>query len=395
MEDRPADPSGKPRILLMHESRIMRASITRHLKQAFECIEASDIDAAWRLLQDDPDIAVALVDLSLPREEGVQLIARLRDSVIPRISATPVVVIASDDGHPGNSVEEARQRARAAGALDFVSKASTPTEMLSRLSAAQKLSALQRELAAEKQAAALAEPVDPASGLMTAEYLEVAAQQAFAAAARGQTELAWLHIAIDGLDEIDARLGVPLSPVITREISKVMARLFRREDTLARVASGHFAALLPGVSVDDLAEKVGQWQKRLAAVAMRYAGEIIQVTVSVGAASRLADSPRDVRQMAELARQRWLAACAAGPGGFVGATAPPPAPVLAPAGSIDAALRLLQDKQADAIKPQLYTLALKLMPLLRVFEREFHLNFRLSRLKERATQARRGTPPEG
>ena len=400
MENKANTGIARPRILVVHESRIMRASITRHIKHHYDCLEATDLEAGWKMLQDDPGIEVVLVDLALPREDGVQFVVRVSSSEIERVAATPVIVIASEDGHTGNSVEEARQRALKAGAIDFIGKSTTAAETVARIGAAQRIGALRLALNAQKVATSGGLPIDPTTGLMTAEYLEVAGQQLFAYALHHQSELAALAIAIDDLAAIDARLGVALSPVVSRELSVVMARCLRREDTIVVTDTGRFIAVLPGIAIDELAELVGRMQAKLAATVMRYAGEIVQVTVSVGAASLLSDASRDVKQLIEVAQRRLMDASARSAGQFEGATPLPPAeaPIAAQAApddnSIDAVLIQLKDKQADQVKPDLYRLTVKLMPLLRLIEREFQMNFKLSRLKERASSARGGAVVE-
>jgi len=390
MDNKNSSGAPRPRILVVHESRIMRASITRHIKQQYDCLEATEFEAGWQLLQADPAIEVVLVDLSLPREEGVAFLARVTSSEIARVAATPVIMITSEDGHTGNSVEESRQRALKAGAVDFVGKATTGAETLARIRVAQRVGALRRALADQQISSGASLPIDPSAGLMTQEYLEVAGQQAFAFALRHHTELAALAIGIDALGAVDQRLGVLLAPTISRELSVVMSRCLRREDTLVALDTGRFLALLPGLSVEALGELVDKMQAKLAATVMRYQGEVIQVTVSVGASSLASDASADVKRLAELAQRRLIEAMSLGAGQFVGAAPVPPAaePALPiNEGSVDAALALLQERKPEAVLPQLPVLAAKLTPLLRLIEREFQMNFKLSRLKERTSSA--------
>lgn len=396
-EDKPGGQAPKPRIMVLHDSRIMRASITRHLKNDFDCLEVGDFEAGWRNLLEDATIEVVLADLGLPLESGVQFLGRVQSSDVPRVAHTPVIMIVSEDGHTSNALEEARQHALAAGALDFIGKGTTGAEFRGRIHGARRLREARLQVEENRLATAMQLPVDPATGLMTYEYCQVAGQQLVAHALRERSELAVLAVGIDGLAEIDARYGVTLSPVMSRELAVVLARALRREDTVVAIETGRFLALVPGVAQAEIAEMAGALQDRLAAVVMRYQDDIIQITASVGAASLLGDDVSALEPLVERAKARLLEASAAGLGQFVPAPAiAPAAPIDTPAtpvepahpGSIDDALRLLAEKNASAIKPDLGRITLKLLPLLRVIEREFQLNFRLSRLKERASSAR-------
>jgi hypothetical protein len=61
---------------------------------------------------------------------------------------------------------------------------------------------------------------------------------------------------------------------------------------------------------------------------------------------------------------------------------------------IDAAIALLSQRGVPAVKPLVPELTLKLMPLLRLIERESQANFRLSKLKERALAAQEAALPK-
>lgn len=387
--------AAKPRVLLIHESRIMRASITRHIKHLYDCIEYADLEAGWRALLDDASVQVVLIDIAMPREDGIPVIARITGSNIPRIANTPVVAIASAEGYPGNALDEARVRALDAGAIDFIAKATSGVETLARIGAALRVAKAQCDLEAMREKASLDMPVDPASGVMTREYLHVVREQQIAFARRHESELAILCVGVDDLEDIEARLGADLASSIGRALAGVLSRCLWREDTVAQGDDGNVFVILPGRSVAQVAELARALRGRLAGVVMRHRGELLQVTVSIGASSLLADPVPEGAQagtyLTELAQRRMIEAREAGADQFRGATEPPPKPVEAPGpdaqtGSLDAALELLAREGAEALRPSLPKLIQRLTPLLKLFEREFQLNFRLSRLKERASR---------
>jgi len=86
---------------------------------------AEDGEAATQILDraesEPPDLA--LVDLNIPRKTGIEVLEQIRRS--PRCKAIPVIVISSSDSAAD------RQRAFAAGAVEYFHKPSTLDEFLS------------------------------------------------------------------------------------------------------------------------------------------------------------------------------------------------------------------------------------------------------------------------
>ena len=58
--------SGKPRVLIADDSRIVRASIVQHLKDRFDIREVTDGEAAWQAILLDSSIRVVISDLTMP-----------------------------------------------------------------------------------------------------------------------------------------------------------------------------------------------------------------------------------------------------------------------------------------------------------------------------------------
>ena len=86
-----------PRILVVDDSRMVRASIVKHIRGRFEAREEPDGEAAWEALLVDPAIEIVLTDIGMPRLDGYGLLERLRASKLPRVRDLPVVIISGDE----------------------------------------------------------------------------------------------------------------------------------------------------------------------------------------------------------------------------------------------------------------------------------------------------------
>src|SRR4051812_11021618 len=133
------DISLKPRVLIADDSRIVRATLIKHIQGMFEFREALDGEQAWETLLLDPNIRVLITDLTMPKLDGYGLLQRIRTSKISRIRNMPVVVVS------GSDEQQERDRAKAAGATDLITKGIGTAQLLSRLDILSKLVNTQRE----------------------------------------------------------------------------------------------------------------------------------------------------------------------------------------------------------------------------------------------------------
>lgn len=110
------DNSGKTRILVVDDSRTVRAAINKVLCTHFEVIQAGDGEEAWQQLSGAHGIRMVISDIMMPNLDGYGLICRIRAAEDTVIKNLPIVVITSSDD------EITRERAHACGANDFIVK---------------------------------------------------------------------------------------------------------------------------------------------------------------------------------------------------------------------------------------------------------------------------------
>ncbi len=116
--------SGKPRVLVVDdEHQILRALRVILRDAGFEAVPANSAEEALDLAAvQTPDAAI--VDLVLPDLDGVELCRRLREW-----SGMPIILLSAVGD------EDAKVRALAAGADDYITKPFGPRELVARLEA--------------------------------------------------------------------------------------------------------------------------------------------------------------------------------------------------------------------------------------------------------------------
>lgn len=369
-----------PRILVVDDSRMVRASIVKHIRGRFEVREEADGEAGWEALLVDPGIELVLTDIGMPRLDGYGLLERIRASKVSRVRDLPVVIISGDED------ESARERALELGANGFIAKGSGSVELLATLSSLVRLAKAQGEL--ERSRAALAEQaaLDTDSGLHSKAYLEQRATQGVAEARRRGTDISAMVVEVDQFEALVERYGAHVVQLIMRKLGKMLTGRIRAEDTLSQHSASQFALLSPGIDRVSSCAFGLRVRSSVEKLVMAYRDERIRVTLSVGVANALADRREVVSELLALALERAAQARAAGGNRVVSNEGEvDPAEIerqLARAISIDQVLRQLRAGERDEVAAHLPQLVGTLMPLLELIESRLKAGIPLARLGE-------------
>lgn len=253
LTDSPRDISLKPRILIADDSRIVRATLIKRIEGMFEFREALDGEQAWEMLLIDPSIRVVISDLTMPKLDGYGLLTRIRNSKISRIRNMPVVVVS------GSDEQAERDRAKAAGATDLITKGMSTGQLLSRLDILSKLISTQNEF--ERGLEALVQHTDTNQHIVlpSPEAWQEQAEGMRANAIRQNRNFVVLTACI-GLKhvELDAYPALPPMSVVNA-IGQLLHRTVRQTDCVARTGEIEFTIATGSIHFDsarNFAERV-------------------------------------------------------------------------------------------------------------------------------------------
>ncbi|HNL21178.1 MAG TPA: response regulator, partial [Rhodocyclaceae bacterium] len=146
-----------PRVLIVDDSRLVRVSLVRSLQGQYEVREEGDGEAAWQTLVLDHSIQAVISDLQMPKLDGYQLLEKVRTSKLRRLQEMPFILVS------GEETEEERQKAKAMGVSDFISKGSGAAELLTRVDRLLELTRIRQSLGEGREQMVQ----DPATGLFT------------------------------------------------------------------------------------------------------------------------------------------------------------------------------------------------------------------------------------
>ncbi len=240
-------------------------------ERAVVLLRAATIAEAKRVLADDDDIAMGLFSVEMGGDEwaGVELARYLRETL--GNYATRVVL---GSNQPNWALEE--RVVIDCDINDYRSK----SELLSpRL--------FPVVIAALRGYARMVQCVDGLTGMgedghkrMREDFI-VQAEREMARAGRYGTSLAFLFIDVDDFEALNRRYGREAGDMVLRRLSGLMGSHFRSSDTMSRLRSDKFVAMLPAIEVAEavmVAERL-----RLLAEGLRFEEyPELRVTLSIG-----------------------------------------------------------------------------------------------------------------
>ncbi|MEW9899709.1 diguanylate cyclase [Chitinivorax sp. PXF-14] len=361
-----------PRILVADDSRIVRATIRKHLAGVFDIVEAVDGEDAWSILLAEPNIQVLISDLGMPNLDGFGLLERVRGAEQSHIRKLPVIVIS------GEEEESIKLKAVELGASDFITKSTDRTELIARVSAnalrAETAAALDESLQELDQKAT----EDPVTGLGTRHLLEFNVRQSVAYASRHHQRTIVLVLTLDRFAEQTDIFGQSVADQILKALGKLLASKVRGEDTISRLGGATFGVLSasngPGEEM-FLAERL---RSALEGARINYKGTILRFSASIGAVN--CEPSTSAEEAIATAERRMQLAIDAG-GNRVLAQDAPPAPLVKP--ELAQALAMLKEGRVQEVSPFSQELLRDMLPLLELLNQQLLLGLPMDKIKGR------------
>ena len=275
------------RVLVVDDSKFVRTTFKGILASSFTVREEADGEGAWNAVASDPSIVMVFTDLDMPKLNGFALLARIRSAAEARIRELPVVVIS------GNEDPDTKQRAKEAGANDFISKSADAPEVLSRIDN------LLRMVSASRTATH-----DPVTGTLTPHYLVTEGRKHYAHARRHAADLSVMALRLESHSDILRTAGKEIADVIVARVAKLLLAKVRADDSVARTAEGTFMVIAAGTSAPQMQALGERLRRELAEAKVTHRGQLLKFPSRVGVASLALDPAAAVEDLMRLALRR-------------------------------------------------------------------------------------------
>lgn len=374
-----------PKVLIVDDSRIVRATLSKHLKGSYVIREESDGEAGWQTLMLDPDVQVVLSDLTMPKLDGYGFLERIRSSKIARIHNIPVLLISGDED------EAARARAKSLGASDFIAKGIGSTELLARLASLAKLAQAQNELDESRDH----QVKDQVNGLYTRAYALEQADKMLAYATRHKVPSTVVVLTSDQIAMIRAKGGEAAANQLMKSLGQLLLQKIRREDTLAAFDADSLAIISPATPDGGGMIFARRLREAFEQANITLHGQRLVLTASIGFASTPPDVVATAADLVKLAGSRASEVSRAGGNRILGCAGHLAGAPGAP--SLDTALAMARAGRQAELAPHLAELLLRVAPLIAAASAQLGLgldvNKLVAKIKETAQQSKDAGPP--
>ena len=363
------EPSEKPHIIVIDDSKLMRVSIRNVLKEEFHLTEAVDGEQGWAMLCSDPTLQVVITDAQMPGIDGYELIARIRASENATIRSVPIIMITGADD------QSARERALQAGATDFITKPFDRTQLLARTRALAKSDQTTRKLVQTSEALAEQGAIDPVTGVSSRRFFIERGAQELAFSTRRNQDLSVIALHVDRFADFQKQHGQAQADQLLLWVAKKLKDTVRTEDTLARIDGATFAIIAAGAGRLEGAVLCDRARKALNATPFSESGVSTPITASIGLVCLSFDKLDNIEKFIALADQRAVRAHSEGGNRTVASNLPEkkiPA-TIEPAPGIEAALQMVAVRNFDRLQPYFITLLRRLLPLFEAADQRLQL----------------------
>lgn len=374
--------STSPRILIVDGSRVVRASLAKHLSDHFEIVEEDNGESAWQTLVLDTRIVAAVAAAQLPKISGLELVERLRENRLGRLKNLPFFLIISD-----SETEEGKHRAKALGVSDFLTKGLKKDEIMRRVGAQVKPS---------EDATGPGEEASAGICAPAAHRLPEAAEQP-RLLSRQEVE-AKLHQSLDFSDDRDdpvsvvvlevgnygslvSDLGQEVADKICGRFSQLLLSTIRGNDCIGLYSTQRCVIVSQGVGFAQCSAFADRLKASIAAARIAVQGQPVKLAVDAGVASAPEDGTLSPEELLSLAAMRMKTG-----GGSKRKVA------VARKAWLDMeipALRALSSllvSTPDEVEPFLGTLGVEVIPLLKAIDREFGFGLPLPEMERRLSE---------
>jgi len=296
------------RILLLHHSKVVRATLTRHLEGDYQILEALDGESAWQTLVLDHEVSAVIAGPDAPLLHGMELLERLRRNRLQRLKKIPFYFVGSEAW-----IAEIREQSEKMGATGFLRNDMTQKELLGQLRSCHECVFANSDANASMPAGAI--PIQEigarGDGLLSQDRLELSVRDTFA---RIEDSGVVLVFGVDDYSQHVSSLGKSVVGRMAERFAHMVKAKIGAKDFMGHCGPGCFAIVTRCHCLEKCEAFAQRIAKGLASAQIAVRGRPVSLSISSGAASRPEDGDLTGAQLLELAKARMEQAMTRGKG---------------------------------------------------------------------------------
>jgi diguanylate cyclase (GGDEF)-like protein len=265
----PRRATNRAHVLVADDEEDAREALRLVLTRDYEVATVCDGEAALDAIRTErPD--VVLLDLNMPRLDGLEVLERLRAD--PSTAEVPVLFVS------GHSDDALKVRGLDLGAVDYLQKPFSERELRARVDRTLRLVRSQTALRELAQ-------TDPLTGLSNLRAFRARLDEETKRARRYRTPLTCVMADMDQLKPINDELGHAAGDRAIAAVAAVIREELRETDFGARYGGDEFVVLLPHTGADEGRVFAQRVLARLRAAELQLSGHRVTLGASFGVAA--------------------------------------------------------------------------------------------------------------
>jgi diguanylate cyclase (GGDEF)-like protein len=264
------------KILVADDSEMTRMILEGRLKQwGYEVINACDGKEAWEIFQKRGHPRIALIDWMMPQMNGIELLKKIRQHNNEPYIYT--ILLTAKKGKD-NLVE-----AMNAGADDFISKPFDPHILKVRLRAGMRITRLQEELIAAREALRVQATHDSLTQLFNRSALMDMFTREISRAKRDQSSIGILMVDLDHFKRVNDTYGHLVGDQVLKQIASQMKTCTRQYDIIGRYGGEEFIIILPRCGENEVLCVAERLRSSISDTSFETSAGMINLSISLGA----------------------------------------------------------------------------------------------------------------
>ncbi len=283
------------RVLVVDDAPVIRQAIKKMLKSDFDVLLAEHGEAGWEKLVQDEQIKLLITDIEMPGLDGYAFICRIRASDDARIRDLPIITIT------GAEDEETKARAYACGATDFITKPLDAVQLQARVQAHVKFDQVLSEapVPANDQA-----DIDLITKLYSGRYFLQNGRQSVSIALKQKHDLSLIRLSVDNFKKLYREHGDEIINEILAWLAKILTSIKGKQDLIARIGGAEFAMLLPATGRSEAMALCDGLRATIAKNPFKQGNAVVPVSASMGLTTLNTDQRQTIEELLKLAEQR-------------------------------------------------------------------------------------------
>jgi diguanylate cyclase (GGDEF)-like protein len=269
-------------------------------KWGYEVVQASDGEAAWRILATGDGPRLAIVDWMMPGIDGPEVCRRVR--ALGGESYTYILLLTA------RTERRDLLEGMEAGADDYLTKPFNAHELRVRLRAGRRILELQAKLVEAREALRLQATRDGLTGIWNRTAILEILRKELARGLREHSPVAVLMADLDHFKQVNDTHGHMAGDEVLREAARRIQSGLRSYDAVGRYGGEEFLMVLPGCGSDAAAAQAERLRQTLCGKPFSCCGTDFHLTCSLGASWSAAPTPEEADALVRCADEALYAA---------------------------------------------------------------------------------------